>query len=171
MASEIKVICRLHKITIAYVPHEDRVCFRGQSVAGEFIWLWITRGLLRNLIPRLADCALALETSESSDLYSAASLKPSVYDQSPDPVPEFAPSRREILVHNVRIQQASDGATLFFCGPSVSNEVSVTLSAIDLGIVLQGLNNFFHQAGWDKASHRAPKNPAGAESAVSKTIH
>ena len=171
MASEIKVTCRLHKITIAYVPHEDRICFRGQSVAGEFIWLWITRGLLRNLIPRLADCTLALETSESSDLYSAASLKPSVYDQSPDPVPELAPSRREILVHNVRIQQASDGAALFFCGSSISNEVSVTLSAFDLGTFLQGLKNFFHRAGWGEASGIAPKNPASVESAASKTIH
>ena len=94
MASELKVTCRLHKITIAYVPHEDRVCFRGQSVAEKFIWLWITRGLLINLIPRLADCALALEASKSSDLYDAASLKPSVYAQSPDPVPDFARSRR-----------------------------------------------------------------------------
>ena len=160
------VLFVLGKVTLLYLPDEDRLCLNGLSNDGDTVRLWITRRLAVKLIAHLS-----LEPMLSSDEESnePAETDLSTGTSGGDAVP-WDDTSFFFLVVSIDIKIRNPELSLIFKG---GNGVSAALSVGNTAgqKLLAALRSSFAAAAWPEGDPEHVTEDIGVFSETGATIH
>lgn len=142
---------RLEKLTLSYVPTEDRIRLDGQTPQGEVVLLWLTQRLGNRLIPVLSDWLHKQVTSHHYAYYHEIQQFEQQKAQQARTVESAVNTdvvAHQWLVHAVDVGYNDQQMQLRFKGEHETERAELRLSNQDMRQWFEILYRMYRQADW-----------------------